>query len=192
MPSEGDDHGHDGRQDDVLAPLVDHLAGQDAADRQEEPGHRGRLEAGRRADHDVPERPGDEEQIEVDERQQDDPGAGRDQLVAQPAEGGAVVPHGHHRAGVVLDPADEEGARQDPDQGGEPPPLDRDDRADDRRGAGDRLELVAEEDVLVGGHEFHPVHVHLRRGGPFGIGFDDLRVDVLGVDAIPEKSDDKT
>ncbi|OPY87515.1 MAG: hypothetical protein A4E73_03630 [Syntrophaceae bacterium PtaU1.Bin231] len=182
-----DDDGQDRREQDVLAPPVDHLARQDAADGEEEPGHGRRLQADRRTDDNVAEGAGDQEEVEIDEGQEDDAGAGRNQAMAQSPEGGPVVAHRHHGARIVLHPADEEGAGEDPDQGREPAPLDGDDRSDDRGGAGNRFELVTEQDVFAGGHELHAVHIHLGRRGPFFVGFDDFFVDVLGVETITDE-----
>jgi hypothetical protein len=64
--------------------------------------------------------------------------------------------------------------------------LQSDDRTQDGAGAGDGLELVAEQDVSASGHEFDSIHIHGGRRGPFGVRFDDFGIDALGIEAIAE------
>ena len=54
------------------------------------------------------------------------------------------------------------------------------------------VKLIAEEDVLAGGHEFHSIHVHLGRSGPLGICLYDLRVNVLRVEPVTDEEDNET
>jgi hypothetical protein len=112
--------------------------------------------------------------------------------MAQAAEGSPVVAHGHHGAGVILDPADEEGSGQNPDQGRQPAPLDGDYGAYDGRRAGDGFELIAKKDVLAGGHELHAVHVHLGRCRLFGVSLDYFGINVAGVKPVSDKVNHKT
>ena len=130
----------------------------------------------------VPKSAGDEKQKEIDKAEEDDPGSRRNQFVAQSAKGSPFISHGHHGARVVMNPANKQRPEQKPQQGRKPSPLNGNDRPDDRCCAGNRFELVTEEDVLTGGHELHSIHIHLGRSGPLGISLHDFRIDVLGVE----------
>ena len=183
---ERDDHRDHRGQDDVPAPLVGHLPGQDAHEHHDDHAQ-GDLGVGHEGlAHRVAEGAHDQQQVEVDEDHQDLARPRGDELVAQGAHGLAVPAHPHDHGPVVLDPADEEGAQDDPGQGGQPAPLHGDDRAGDRSQGRDGFELVAEEHVAVGRREVDPVHVHAGRGGLLRVGLDDLAVDVAGVDEIAQ------
>ena len=60
----------------------------------------------------VPKGAHDQPQIEVDEGEQDRAGTRRDKPIAERAEGLSFFADAEHDAGVVLHPADEEGARR--------------------------------------------------------------------------------
>ena len=83
-----------------------------------------------------------------------------------------------------MQPADEHRAAQEPQQGGQPTPLQGDDGAHHGSCPGDALELITEKDVFGGGHKVYPIHVHLGRGDPLGIGLHHIPVHVAGIPAV--------
>ncbi len=99
----------------------------------------------------------------------------------------SFVAHGEHDGTLVARPTDERDPNHKPNQSREPTPeAGRNDSADNRSRSGDGLEVVAKENVTVGRHEVHAVHVERRRCGPLGIGLDDIAVNVTGVARLAE------
>src|SRR5512139_1159441 len=90
-----------------------------------------------------------------------------------------------------MNPSNEQRTETEPQQCGEPSPLDSKDRPDHRCCACNGFELVTEEDVFAGGHEFHSVHKHLSWSGFFGIRLYNLCIDIFGIDSIPNEKDDE-
>ena len=58
--------------------------------------------------------------------------------------------------------------------------------------AADRFVLETKEDVFVGGHELHPVHVHDGRSRFLRIGHDNFLVYLFGVELVDQKNPDDT
>ena len=73
-----------------------------------------------------------------------------DLLARHLAEGLAVAAHREEEHDHVLDGAGEDDADDDPERAGQVAHLRREHRADERAGAGDRGEVVAEEHAAVG------------------------------------------
>ena len=104
--------------------------------------------------------------LNVDHRQPDE---GQEEVVGERAEEvlahlpdrSPLVPEAGDEGGVVVDAADENRTQHDPEQRGQPTERQsRDDGADDRAGARDRAEVVAEEHT---GSRRHIVHVVVQR-----------------------------
>jgi hypothetical protein len=68
-----------------------------------------------------------------------------------------------------MDGADEDGAEENPEQGGDPSPEDGDGGADDGAGAGDGGEVMAEDDGSGRGDVVGVVGLGLRGDGGVGI-----------------------
>ena len=180
---DGDPHTDHGGDYEVFSPFVGHLARQDAGQGEDDEPERHlgiREEPGR----DGSEGAHDQEQVEVEEGEEDRPGARRDELVAQTAHGQAIVAHGHDGRGVVLHPADEEHAQDQPEDGRQPAPLDGHDGPDDGPERRDGFELVAEQHARAGRHEIHAVVVHLGRRGLVRIGLQDGSIDAARVKLV--------
>ena len=88
----------------------------------------------------------DDRQGEEEDQQEQGPGTAVDEPAGDVADGLAVVPDRDDQGAEVVDGADEDRAEDDPEQGRDPSPHHGDRRADDRAGAGDRGEVVAEDD----------------------------------------------
>ena len=137
--------------------------------------------------HDPHEGAGANQEVEEDEHEEDRAGAGGDEPVGDGREAVAVVPDRDDDPAVVARPADERDAENEPDDGGEPSPeVCRDDGAHDGAGGGDGLEVVAEEDVLVRGHEVDAIHVQSGGSRALRVRLDDVAVYPPGVPRVRE------
>ena len=97
----------------------------------------------------------------------------------------AVVSDRDHDRAVVAGPAHEHDAQDQPDNARYPAPQGASgDRSDDWPGRGDRLEMVAVQDVAVGRHKVDAVHVHPRGRGLVGIGLNDFAIDATRVKVV--------
>ena len=77
-------------------------------------------------------------------------------------------------------------ADEDPDEPGQKAELRRQHRADERAGAGDGGEVVAEQHPAVGGHEVLAVGEAVRRGDARVVEDEDARGDECGVEAVAD------
>ncbi len=83
--------------------------------------------------------------------------------------------------------AHEDGAEDDPEERGKPAPIRRDARADDRRGARDGGEVVAEQDVLAGRDVVVVVAERVGRRDDALVVLKDAASDPPGVESIAER-----
>ena len=83
----------------------------------------------------------------------------RDHLASDVSDAATALSDAHHERAEVVDGAHEDRAQDDPYERRKHAPVGGDARPDDRRGAGDRREVVAEQDVLVRGYEVQPILV---------------------------------
>ena len=109
---------------------------------------------------------GDEDHHDHQRADQRGDAADRAEFVARHlAQAAAVAPGGEEHDGHVLHAAAQHRADQNPQRARQVAELRRQRRADQRAGAGDGGEVVAEHDPFVGGHEVAPVVEALRRRG---------------------------
>ncbi len=83
--------------------------------------------------------------------------AGRDQPSGHLADGLSPIAQRNHQGAEVVYRANEDGADEHPQQGGQPAPKDRDGRSHDGPRAGDAGEMVTENHALLRGHIVHVV-----------------------------------
>ena len=104
-------------------------------------------------DHDQADHREQDDHDEQDGEQGDEAADLADLLARHLAERFAVAAHGAEEDDEVLDGAAEDGADDDPEGAGQIAELGGERRADERAGAGDGGEVVAEDDPFVGGLE---------------------------------------
>ena len=92
-----------------------------------------------------------------------------------------------NRVDHVLHGAGEDDADDDPDRARQVAHLRGEHGADERAGAGDRGEVVAEQDPPVGRLEVHVVVQALGRGGPRVVDTQHLAGDEAGVEAVRDR-----
>ena len=102
-------------------------------------------------------------------------------------QGTAAAAHGEEHHQVVLHGAGEDDAEDDPHGARQVAHLGRDDRADERAGAGDGGEVVAEEDVAVGADVVLAVSFVLGGGGAAVVGPQQVLLNELGVEAVSDQ-----
>ena len=103
------------------------------------------------------------------------------------AEALAVPAHGEEEDDHVLDGAREDDADDDPDRPGQEAHLRREDGPDERAGAGDRREVMAEEDAPIGDVVVDPVVETLGRSRAVVVRAKDALDDEAGVEAVGDR-----
>ena len=122
--------------------------------------------ARQRLDHDQRQH-GEQDDHDQQHAEQRDAAGDRAHLGADHvAERAAVAPRREEQDDHVLHRAGEDDAGEDPQRAGQIAHLRREHRADQRPGAGDRREVVAEQDVAVGRHVIEAVVVAIGRRLP--------------------------
>ena len=86
-----------------------------------------------------------------------------------------------------MHPGKEHGAEYDPQQRGNPAPVNSDCRSHDRRGAGDRCEVMPPQHVLVRRHVIHAVGHGVGGRNVLGIESIDSGRNVAGIDEPAEQ-----
>src|SRR3990172_8282177 len=90
----------------------------------------------------------------------------------------SLVPHRNDNGAVIAGPTHKRDAENQPDQSRKPTPqAPGHDSAHDRPCRGDRLEVVAEQDVAVRRHEVYTIHIENGWGGALRIRLNDIAVD---------------
>ena len=112
------------------------------------------------------------------------------------AERAAVASRGQEQHGHVLHGAGEHDPREDPERAGQITHLRGQHRADQRSGAGDGGEMVAEQHVAVGRHVVEPVIVAIGRRLPRRVDAehlvgDEQRVEAVGDEVDADRRDDQ-
>ena len=155
----------DGDQRQVPVEAIDGLADQQRHHDRAPGGDHGTRRGDEQVrDHDG-ERRVDHEQQQEDDHQKEVAPARTDVAPRQRADGLAAVPLRRPQRTQVMHSGEEDRAQRDPKKRRDPPPDHRDGRTDDRRRTRDGGEVVAPQDVLVGGDVIHAVFHGVRRGG---------------------------
>src|ERR671924_563659 len=99
----------------------------------------------------------------------------------------ALVSNREHNSAVIADPAHKRRSNDEPDHRGKPTPESRcDNRTDNRARCRYRLEVIAKENVAVGRHEVHAVHVKGGRGGAFWIRLDNIAINTSRIARVSQ------
>ncbi|MDH6448974.1 hypothetical protein M2155_001382 [Streptomyces sp. SAI-119] len=138
-------------------------------------------------DHDQGEHAKQDDHDGEDRDQRGRPARPADLVTGHLPERLAVPAHGQEQHDHVLHGAREDHSGDDPQGAGQVAHLGREDRADQRSGAGDRGEVVPEEDPLVGGVEVDAVFEAFGRGGAAVVRFQDAPDDEAGVEAVGDR-----
>ena len=149
-----------------------------------------------RLDDDQREHREDDDHDHQNAEKRDQPGHLAELRFDHVAQRAAVAAHGDEQDHEVLHRAGEDDARKDPQRAGEIAHLRRQHRAHQRAGAGDRREMVTEEDVLVGRHVIEAVVVldgrrHPRRIEPEHAAGDIEAVVTVGDQVYARRGDDQ-
>jgi len=107
-----------------------------------------------------------------------------DQHAGDIGHGVALVAHRQHKRAEIMHRTHENGAEQNPDQGRHPAPEDRHRRADNRAGAGNGGEVVAEEHGFVGGDKINAVMMLHTRAQVFRRHVEDFLRQVFPVGVV--------
>ena len=142
---------------------------------------------GQRVDHDQREHRQDDDHDREDGDQGGDAADDADLLADHLAEALPVAAHREEHDGQVLHRAGEDDADDDPDGARQVAHLGGEHRADERAGAGDGGEVVAEEHPAVGDVEVDAVLQPLGRGGPLVVGPQHLVGDEPRVEAVGDR-----
>ena len=154
-------------------------------DRNREPDRHGAPRARLERIHDDQRRARREDDHDAEHRdERRDTGDRSDLLARHLAERLAVAAHGRCEDDEVLNRAAEHDADDDPDGAGQIAELRGERGPDERAGAGDRREMVAEDDPAIRRHEVAPVVEPLRRRRTLGVEREDLGGDQLAVEAV--------
>ena len=193
-PAAGDDreeqqrHADGGGLDHLAGPQHAHVEAHEERDRDR---HRDRERApGRGGERLHDDQREDREQDDHDREDRDQGGhaADRADLVARHLPEALAVPaHREEQDHHVLHGAGEDDADDDPDRARQEAHLGGQHRADERAGAGDRREVVPEQDAPVGGLVVVPVVEPLGGRGALVVGAEHLLRDEARVEAVRDR-----
>ena len=105
------------------------------------------------------------------------------------AERAAVAAHRNEQDHEILHRAGKHDAGQDPERPGQIAHLRRQHRADERARPRDRREMMAEQDVAIGGNVIEAVGAAVRGGGAGGIDAEHRGRDIAGVETVGDQID---
>lgn len=124
----------------------------------------------------------DHQQHQEDDDHEHGAGASTDNLASQGANGFRSIADAGPEGAAIVDAGKEDGAENDPQEGGQPAPDYRDGRPDNRCGAGHRGKVMAPQHKAVGRNKIHAVLEFVGRRAKIRVELVDARGDKAGVE----------